>query len=103
MHKNTKTLLYILYLLIALPLSGAVFGLGLRVWAPVDWVDCAFYTLSLGLGGVLFALRKERAREAFFEHRGRAGIEMGCWFALPIQLLFIGCWWLLWAQLSRLF
>lgn len=42
-------------------------------------------------------------KRGFFEHRGRAGIEMGCWFALPIQLLFIGCLWLLWAQVSRLF
>ncbi|MCE7987109.1 MAG: hypothetical protein DYG89_38555 [Caldilinea sp. CFX5] len=70
MHKNTKTLLYILYLLIALPVSGAVFGFGLRVWAPIDWVDCALYTLAFGVGGVLFALRKERAREAFLNTEG---------------------------------
>ena len=103
MSQQTKTLLYIFYLLFCLPLSGAVFGWGLRTWFAVDWVDCAFYTLSLGLGGILFALRKEQAREAFFESKGRAGIEMGCWFVLPILLLFVGSLWLLWAQLTRLF
>ncbi len=103
MQKNTKTLFYILYLLVFFPLSGAVVGWGLRTWFEVDWVDCALYTLSFGLGGVLFALRREQARNTFFESTGRAGIEMGCWFVLPLILLFLGGWWLMWAQLSRAF